>query len=719
MHVSFLGETKSAFVYSIDRSWLLAKCPLESGGLDGVNDSARLCREIGETILRVQECQQTCSNPNFHCVTRWFWIAVLLISSPIHSSPIPSLMAEDFAGMAEATARIRSQFRRLDANGDMQVDLDEFQSLVGDTVAGQRDFRLFDFDSNGRLSRAEFACWPEVAEAHLRGTMPDPLEDLIDDAVTALDESYDQWDWRPDELVSAHAFVSNFLASISPEKKRFVTGRIVNQADSNADGRISRFEAKHFLEQQLGLRLHHGSPLREPTGRLVRYDLYLAMDEDHDGAIDQAEFLEGWWKPLLAQETFNAIDRDRNGRVTYDEYVLPLAPTYFDPIAWFRDSDTDLNARLSRDELELAVESSRRHLAESAVRAFDDDQDGELSLREYRCSMIGSFNYPWDRRPLDQDRDGMLSYDEFVFDDVDLFQLQRWYFFHRLDLDKDGRLSLGEFEFRPLAPLSIRAYSTKQDQSRLVYQNREFPDCGWPSVSPDGTQILLHECPTSTPTKGRIVSITLDRMYARVICDGIQPSWSADGEQFVCARRSRTESEIWILDAGGRRGRRVAAGKSPKWSPDGRFIAFLHDNGLSILDIEAGEIRQILLREDHPYQDLGSDIAWSPDSQRLAALGNFAATSQLLILPVDLAKRGQVRIRYSFDVRCQSNLNWTDRDGVLLGVRDLKSHETRLISVSPDSDEEPNRVDRLGDKVGCRSACLTPDGKWYITVVEE
>ncbi len=363
------------------------------------------------------------------------------------------------------------------------------------------------------------------------------------------------------------------------------------------------------------------------------------------------------------------------------------------PLNGFETADTDLDARLNDDELNAAVESGRQHLVVSTMRSFDDDNDRELSLSEYRSSMLGNYNYPWDHRPLDQDRDGRLSYVEFVFDEVDLFQLQRWYYFHRLDLDRDGGLSLDEFDFRPLAPLSIRAYSTDSDESKLIYQDDAISRLRLAQrFTRWDTGAAASSVRQGGQSEGRIVSVSLEDNHARTICRGIQPSWSADGDSFVCERRSEGAG-IWILDAGGLRGRRVAAGHGPKWSPDGKSIAFLQDNGVSIFDVQTGEIRPILLREDHPYQDLGSDIAWSPDSRRLAVLGNFAATSQLLILPVTRPdETGKIRIRYSFNVGCRGNLNWTRRDGITVGIRDADTRETRIDSLIPDSDQEPKRV---------------------------
>lgn len=658
------------------------------------------------------------TSPSFHlattlvCVIRWLWFAVLCLL--VVAGPT---FASDAGALARAAAQIREAFSRLDVNGDLQVDEQEFEAIERPDRERRRDFLLYDFDASGRLSRGEFSCLSGLVEPSYRGTMPDPVDDLVEDAVAALDESYDHWDRRPEELVNAHTFVGNFLGSITPLGNRFVTGRIIDRADQNSDGKISRAEAKRFLEQQLGSRLDHGPPLREPTGRLVQYDRFLETDRDEDGTLSRSEFMAGWGNALPADQQFERLDRDGNGSVTYLEYADPISGCFFDPVEWFRGADQDLDAQLSRDELESAVSVGRRHLARAALNAFDDNQDGTLSLREYRLSMLANFNYPWHHRPLDRDRDGRLTYDEFVFHENDLFQLQRRYYFHRLDLDRDGSLSLDEFEFLPRPPLAVFAFSTEGPDSKRLYQSPDYPECGWPQVSPDGETILLHECPPSGSADGRIVAVSRGDGRVRIVCRGLQPSWSADGDSFVCERRGR-DSGIWVMDKGGLSGRRLSAGTSPRWSPDGRSIAYLHDNGVWVHDIETDQTQQIFMREDHPYQDLGRDLVWSPDGQFLAVVGNFAATSQLLIMPASSTAAQAVRIRHSFDANCRANLNWSRRDGILLGVTDSQSGQPQLVRLAPEGEDRPEPVEIASGGLGIRSACLTPDGKWYIAVVE-
>ena len=126
-----------------------------------------------------------------------------------------------------------------------------------------------------------------------------------------------------------------------------------------------------------------------------------------------------------------------------------------------------------------------------------------------------------------------------------------------------------------------------------------------------------------------------------------------------------------------------------------------------------------MLREDHPYQDLGNDIAWSPDGNQLAILGNFAATSQLLIVSSRGPQSGEVRVRYSFDTALRGDLHWANRGSILLGVRDPKSGKIGLMMIQPDGENTPDPVEALSEISGVRSACTTPDGRWYVAVVEE
>lgn len=621
----------------------------------------------------------------------------------------------DDATNTNATVVIGQEFARLDRDQDQRLTLAEFLGGRGRQPVLERDFRLYDLDESGRLTRSEFASVSGLVDPSLRGKLPDPFDDLVDNAVAALDESYGNWNQRPNELVNAHIFVANFIGSISPGGKRYVTGRILRQADGDADGRLSRSEAKRFLQQQLGIRWHSGPLLREPTGRLVRMNRFIDADQDQSNSVSRREFSAAHWDVPSENAYFLDHDRDQNGSISYLEYAHYTAQNFFDPIEWFRGADVNLNATLDAEEIATATEPSRQHLVGSTLSGFDSDDDKQLSLQEYRVSMHANVNYSWQVRPVDTDRDGWLSYDEFVFSRVDLFQLQRRYYFHRLDSDGDGRLSLSEFNFQTQRPFAIHLISVDGKKSRQIYQDREFPICGWPSVSSDGNRVLFHRCPPSGYSQGRIVIMDLDGSNLRDLCDGMKPSWSPDGRRFAC-QRTTGNAEVWIMNAETLTGQRITDGSSPRWSPDGESIAYLHDHGVWIYDVRRGQIRQLHRREDHRYQDLGDAIAWSPDSKRLALIANLSESSELVILQVN--KENEPRVRHAQDAASHGNLNWDPNQQIVFCLHQETGGPARIVTISPDDNLATQPMSQFDEQIAWKSACLTPDGKWYIAVSE-
>lgn len=271
----------------------------------------------------------------------------------------------------------------------------------------------------------------------------DPWEDVFRESVAALDQSCDRWNERPTEKLNVHVFVANFIASISHGQKRFVTGRMVQLADRDSDGLFDRDEATVFLRQQLGL-LCGEVDLRQADGRQLIYYDFLRADADRRGWLSIGEYAD---RSLFAKD-----DVDGNLLVTLAEYSDLASPAsgqrHFDLAGFFGRADRNQDGRLDTTELRAATSDDRKHLVDSTFSAFDQDHDGNLTMSEYALSMHASRNYFWHVRPVDRNGDELLEFEEFVFHEVDQFQLQRFYFFHRLDRNGDDRLSLDEFDFR-------------------------------------------------------------------------------------------------------------------------------------------------------------------------------------------------------------------------------------------------------------------------------
>ena len=74
-------------------------------------------------------------------------------------------------------------------------------------------------------------------------------------------------------------------------------------------------------------------------------------------------------------------------------------------------------------------------------------------------------------------------------------------------------------------------------------------------------------------------------------------------------------SELWVVDADGRRPRRLIEGgnpKNPEWSPDGRWILFELEGNLAVVSPMGG--RPQLVR----WIASSSGAAWSPDGRSIA-----------------------------------------------------------------------------------------------------
>ena len=92
--------------------------------------------------------------------------------------------------------------------------------------------------------------------------------------------------------------------------------------------------------------------------------------------------------------------------------------------------------------------------------------------------------------------------------------------------------------------------------------------------------------------------------------------------------------QIWVMSADGRGGVSLGQGTSPRWSPDGKSIAFLRDNGIVLYDTKKKESRVLVAREEHRYTTLGDALAWESDGQRLALLATRPNFTELVLVSV-------------------------------------------------------------------------------------
>ena len=219
--------------------------------------------------------------------------------------------------------------------------------------------------------------------------------------------------------------------------------------DLNRDGQVSRDEAARVLDIAFGVCVPDGTMLRSNAGRVVDWGLFLRLKTDVKGIVTRNEYFRVLGSSVENREEWlRTIDKNNDGQFDFAEFSTGGHRT--DPVESFLNLDVDLNGKLSRAEL-ATLQEGWRQMAFAGFRAFDDNADGELSLREYQLMPHSNLVAAWSSAN-DINNDGMLSVDEFQFQKgVPLAAITREYF-RRLDLNHTQRLSLDEWLFQTTHP---------------------------------------------------------------------------------------------------------------------------------------------------------------------------------------------------------------------------------------------------------------------------
>lgn len=635
-------------------------------------------------------------------------VALLLLVIAALTDPTRGL-AQDAKKLADEM--VSKAFAKADRNGDRQLTRDEFLVDRGPAEVAKRDFLLFDLDADETLSLEEFSTIPTVVEAEHRGPLPDPMRVLVDQVMSALDKSLNNWNENPKVEVDARAFTAAF----SKRFEKYTSQLADREADPDGDGKVTRDEARRFLEIQFGVRRSDGKMLRLPSGRVVNYSLYLHVDQNRNDKLERAEFIERSVGGANVAKEFDTVNINGDDSLSFDEWCLVPWRGWNDPVMEFRQMDKNFDAYVDPQELLAGTPEWKKKLAASVFPGFDLNRDGKLSLPEYRLTMQANMILPWQNPLTDPDGDGTLSFAEFKFDPM-LFPLLRLLYFSRLDVNSSGNLDPNEFSFKTKVPDEFFTMNADGTGWKSFFQFEGHPACGSPCVSPDGKLIAFDAWPLKQQGGSALYVMPIGGGNPRQIASGMMPNWSKDGTKLACSRSSPVYG-VWLLDLEGDNHKHVGEGWGAQVSPDGTKIAFTQGSGLKVYDIETDKTQTILEGEANPYQQIYWNSAWSPDSRRLCFKGSKAdGTLEVATVNMTGDKPG-LKVHHSGKVALNADFAWHPQgDRIVFAMHCPERSHVQMYEFDPDKNAPPTLLKGQDETRNNTDMCWTPDGKRLIVV---
>lgn len=401
---------------------------------------------------------------------RWISVRMILalglLLSAVTADAVAQPDRQDGQTKEDAAADpVRARFNKRDGDRDGRLSEEEFVKGGGQKPELlRRDFGVFDADKDGALSYEEFLSVPSLIPEPQRQAPPDPVVGLVERRLQQIERLWDEWDADEDGGLSAAEFQSSQLTETVPD----LGSTDVAEWDRDQDGRVSRADVRLVLEIAYGVRRPEGELLRRPSGRVLDWRTFRALDRDNDGFIEKPDYLravsslgaEG------AEKRLGEVDTDQDERISFSEWAASRYPWNDHPATFLR-LDTNLDGQLERQELlEARLPAGQRPFAPHLLPGFDADGDGRLSLAEYRLTPLANLFAIW-YSARDSNDDGQLGPADFRFAEPPALAALTAEFFARLDVNEDGRLDLDEWPFVTRHPKAVFRTRDRDENGRL------------------------------------------------------------------------------------------------------------------------------------------------------------------------------------------------------------------------------------------------------------
>lgn len=611
----------------------------------------------------------------------------------------------------DPTNPLIAEFRRCDTDQDGVLTEAEYYHRIGFSMQDQhREFIVFDADGDQRISLAEFLTVPVGQPDEHRGTITDPVIVLSKSKLTELSGLWKQWDRDNNDSLSP----SEFAAAKLVARVRGLEATQFVDWDLNHDRQVSRDEIARVLDVAFGVCVPEGTMLRSGAGRVVDWNTYRGVKKNAQGIVTRNDYYQALGPSVPnPEEWFIGNDKNRDGKFDFAEFAV--GPHRTDPVGTFLSLDVDLNGKVSRTELG-ALPNGWKQMARISLRAFDDNQDGELSLREYQLMPHANLVAAW-TSAKDVNDDGLLSVDEFQFHKgLPLAAITSEYF-RRLDLNANLQLSLDEWQFQTNHPDASDVWEICvlfADGSQKLIEIPGYAIVCSPEISPDAKWIAVDGWKAGqNNVAAHVFTVNVDTKEVRDHGIGCIPNFSADGKRIALSRYGQG---VFIRDVEGKSPREELIdpnGWAIQLSPDGRQAAYVRRNNLVVQLLKTGEKKVVFPDGTSRYNYIEHNFTWSPDSERLCFKGH-RNDGKIDIGIVSASGQPNLRVRLDGH-NVQSDFAWrSDGKQLMFPYHQPGAEFTLTFSIDPDGTDDPVRYSRQPDDKHTSGLCWSRDGQTFV-----
>jgi Tol biopolymer transport system component len=255
----------------------------------------------------------------------------------------------------------------------------------------------------------------------------------------------------------------------------------------------------------------------------------------------------------------------------------------------------------------------------------------------------------------------------------------------------------------------------------------------FPTVSPSGEQLIFESITTETKVHNgllKIESLSDTGNGVKLSGDAAFPRWSPDGKKIAFIRKSNYTPDIWMMSVNGQDETQLTKGGILErgwfqvpfntlgnfydWSPDGQSLAYAAKrNGFyNILTIGTGGASEIARTQNTDQKLLIYSPFFSPDGKRLVYLSENTVEKGENRFSVEIAESGNTKTVFTGGPAVQL-CGWKNAPESSAFVAVKKGEEVDLYKISTDSGKQPKAIARLA-AANLYSVKISPDGKQFV-----